>query len=242
MKRHFHLLRLLRTVRIALCVLFPALLSAADDKPRVTITVAKRSVGRPASKAVGGVETGRPQSLFVALENQSLRTVPEGTIRWSAVVRKYSGGMLKYTGTEPVKSLRASQGAEIACGLFEIDTRPGNMSLERDRIDYEVVYLAEEKELARISSVGNFAALAQKAQPMVADAEPVPAKPEEPAVPKKAADEKRVLPPIIGAEKMPSTMPTMPAAEITKPADAPPPSSQPFDFFNLRGKKLPVAK
>ena len=248
MNRHLPIPRLLQTVLFALCALFPALACLADDKPRVTITVTKKSVGRPASKSVAGAETGRPQSLFAAVENLSIRTLPEGSLRWTAVVRKYSGGMLKYSGTESVKSLRSFQSVEIPCGLFEIDTRPGATSLERDRIDFEVVYVVEENEIVRTSNATNFAVLAQKAQPMTPEAEPAAMKPEDAAAPKLPAEEKPAMPPLIGAEKMPPTKPALPAAEIirpaeiTKPADALPPPNQPFDFFNLRGKKAPAAK
>ena len=239
--------RLLRIAVLALCVFPPVFVCAADDKPRVTITVAKRSVGRPASKAVAGVETGRPQSLFAAVENLSIRTLPEGSLRWTAVIRKFAGGSLKYSGTEVVNSLRPFQSAEIQCGLFEIDSRPGFTSIERDRIDYEVVYIADDKEIARSASVSNFAALALKTPSAVPEANPAAVKPEDAVVPKKPADEKPVMPPLIGAEKMPPTKPALPAAEIRhveipKSADALPPPNQPFDFFNLRGKKVPAAK
>ena len=61
-------------------------------------------------------------------------------------------------------------------------------------------------------------------------------------MPKKPADEKPAPPAIIGAEKMPPQKPALPAAEITRPADELPPRQQPFDFFNLGGKKAPAAK
>ena len=67
-------------------------------------------------------------------------------------------------------------------------------------------------------------------------------KPENAAPPKRPAEEKPAMPPLIGAEKMPPKKPALPAAEITRPADALPPPNQPFDFFNLRGKKAPAAK
>lgn len=237
-----HLSRSLRIVGFALCVFLAAPVCFADDKPRVTITVTRKSVGRPASKTVGGGETGRPQSLIVGVENLSIRTLPEGSLHWTAVVRKYSGGSFKYSGAEPVKSLKSFQSAEIHCGLFEIDTRPSVTSLERDRIDYEMVYLVEDKEIARSVSVSNFAVLALKAEPVTPEVAAVAAKPDDAAPPKKPADEKPAPPAIIGAEKMPPPKPALPAAAITKPADEPPPPQQPFDFFNLSGKKLPAAK
>jgi len=239
---NLHIPWLLRIAGFALSLLFPALACSADDKPRVSIAVTKKSAGRPISKSAAGVETGRTQALFAVVENSSVRTFPEGSLRWTAVVRKSSGGMLKYSGAESVKSLRSFQSVEIPCGLFEIDTRPGTMSRDRDRIDFEMVYVVEENEIVRTSSTANFAVLAQKAQSVFPEAEPGAMKPEDAAPRKRPAEEKPAMPPLIGAEKMPPKKPALPAAEITRPADALPPPNQPFDFFNLRGKMAPAAK
>ncbi len=241
-KLYIPILRLLRVIGIAFCVFFPVIACLADEKPRVSITIIKKAVGHPASKTVAGAENGRPHTLFATLENLSIRTLPEGTLRWTAVIRKYPGGLLKYSGTEPVKSLRSFQSSEIQCGVFELDAKPSVTILERDRIDYEMVYLIGEKEIARSVSTSNFAALMQKAESMTPEVVIVPAKPDDAAAPKKPADEKPASPAIIGAEKMPPAKPARPTEEGAKPGDAPTPPQQPFDFFNLGGKKPPAAK
>lgn len=237
--------RLTRIAGIAVCLIFPALCCLADDKPRVTLTVSKRTIGQPTLKTATGVENGRAQTLSVLVENSSSRPLPEGLLRWTAVVRKLSGGSFKYSGTEVVKPLRSFQSAEIQCGPFEIDSRPSVMTtiIERDRIDYELVLLHNEKESARTISVSNFAALAEKAEPMPGAAGlAAPFAPRNPDFPprRKRDDEKPAQPAIIGAEKMPPVKPAIPVAEIAKPANEPPPvPQQKFDFFNLGGKTAP---
>lgn len=224
---------------IAACVLLSALSSSADDKPRVLLSVSKRTVGQPTGKTAGGEEKGRMQTLAVTVENQSIHALPEGSLRWNAVVRKVSGGSYKYSGTEVLKPIRSFQSAEILCGSFEIDSRQGLTGIERDRIDYELVLLHSEKESARVVSASNFAALAEKAEAVTREADeavPKAAKlPEEPAV-KKPAGEKAAATDGLTAEQMAPRKPGAGAAEL------PPVPQQKFDFFNLGGKKAPYAR
>ncbi|MEO6784867.1 MAG: hypothetical protein ABI318_01935 [Chthoniobacteraceae bacterium] len=237
--------RLTRIAEIAACLLLSALGCMADDMPRVSLTVSKRTIVQPTAKTPAGAEKGRVQALIVLVENSSSHSLPEGQIRWTAVVRKAGGGSLKYTGTEVLKPLRSFQSAEIQCGAFEIDSRLGATAVERDRIDYDLVLLHNEKESARTFSVSNFAALAEKAEPVTREpdaAAPKVANNEEDPVPGKRKRELPAAAAIIGAEKIPPQKPAMPVAEIAKPVEEPPPvPQQKFDFFNLGGKKAPAA-
>jgi hypothetical protein len=233
--------RLPHIAGIVCCLLLPALRCTGEDKLRVSLSVSKRTIVQPTEKSLAGDEKGRVQALIVVAENLSSHALPEGSLRWTAVVKKVSGGSLKYTGTQTLKPLHSFQSAEIQCGAFEIESRPGATAIERDRIDYELILLHNERETTRTASTANFAALAEKAQPAVADPEPakVAKIEEDPAanIPKPAG------PAPIGAEKMPRQKPALPVAEIVKPADEPPPvPQQVFDFFNLAGKTAPSVK
>lgn len=223
------------------CLLLPALCCMGEDKPRVSLTVSKRTIVQPTEKTAAGDEKGRVQALSVVAENLSSRALPAGSLRWTVVVKKVSGGLLKYSGTEVLKPLRSFQSAEIQCGAFDIESRPGATAIERDRLDYELVLLHNERETTRTVSTASFAVLAEKAQPVVAEPDPAKvAKNDSDAAGKipKPAD-----PAGASVEKMPPPKPTPAVAEIVKPADEPPPvPQQAFDFFNLSGKKAPAAK
>jgi hypothetical protein len=227
--------KLLRLSGLAFGLLAFALSAAAQEDHRISLSVVKRTVGQPTAKTAAGDERGRVQALFITVQNGSSHGVPEGVLRWTAVVRKTYGDSYKYSGTEPLKALRSFQSVEIQCGSFEIDSHVGAASIERDRIDYEVVVLHEGKETASTVSTTTFAALAGKAQPMTAMAEAPDAKPAKRPAEAPAKDAKPGMPAAVGAEKMPAQNPAPPVAE------PPPVPQQKFDFFNLGGKTAPKA-
>lgn len=235
-----------RMIGIACCVLFSALSGLADEKPRVSLTVAKKTITPPVGKTSSGEERGRMQTLVVAVGNLSIAALPGGTVRWTAVVRKVYGGSSKYSGTAVLKPLRSFKSEEMQCGAIEIDTRQGATAVERDRLDYEVVVFHNEKESARVASVTNFAMLADKAEDVTTQNEvtaPNIAATRKDPDRKKAKEEKPAEIPLVAAEKMMPPKPVAPILEISKPLTEPPPESQPpFDFFNLGGKKDSGAK
>jgi hypothetical protein len=125
-----------------------------------------------------------------------------------------------------------------------VDARQTGTTVERDKIDYEVVISHAGKETYRTTSVSNFAVLAAAAQPM--------GKQED--APAGTADGTAIAPAVkpaepVGADagKMLPQKPATPAAEVAKtPGETmpaiPPVPQQSFDFFNLGGKKAPEAK
>ena len=249
MNPHHKMPKLPRFVGIASCLLLSAFSGLADDKPRVALTVSKRTIAQPSVRTAAGEETGRRQTLSVVVENLSSRASPEGSLRWTAVVRKVAGGSYKYSGTEVLPPLRAFRSAEIQCGVFEISAVQGVASIERDRIDYEMVVLHDERESGRTVSTSTFAALTQKAEAVAKVGENGQQNNDnDEQAPKKPKDEKPAAPATVGAEKMPPQKPAIPVANVAKPTakpvaePPPPPSVQPVDFFNLGGKKAPASK
>jgi hypothetical protein len=235
----------MKLIALSAALLMPAMsCMAADDSPRLQVTVSKKTIVRPASRGVLGDERGRVQTLVLSVVNQSIRSLPEGSVWWTAVVRKGASGSYKYSGTGKLPPLISFRSAELQLGAFEVDASQTGTTVQRDKIDYEVIISHNGKETYRTTSVSNFAALAAAAQPMGAQEEgPAgeaakiegvsPPKPPEPV----PAD----------GEKMSPPKPTLPVAEVTKPPGEPAPAEppipqQPFDFFNLGGKKPPAAK
>ncbi len=241
MSSHLHLSRLWRIVGIASGLLWSAFSGLADDKPRVLITVSKGPSAKPAAKIPGDEEPGPRQSLFVTVVNRSSGGLPEGSLRWTAVVRRASGDAYLYSGSEPVKALRSLQSVEIQCGALR------SSGTERHRIEYEVVVLHDEKESGRTVSIPTFAALAENAQAMGKGGENGQQNNnDDEQAPKKPKDEKPAVPAIIGAEKMTPSKPALPVAQVAKsavkPLAEPPPPAPSVDFFNLGGKQAPAAK
>lgn len=222
-------------LRLAGCLLLLASVAPAQEKLRVNLSVSKKTIEQPVRKFNSGEERGRMQTLVVSVENNSTRELPEGTIRWSALVRKTYGSSYRYSGTATVKPLRSFQSAEVQCGAFDIDTRTGYGSVERDRIDYDVTLLHNEKETTRVASVSKFSLLAEKAHPASRE--------DDMEMRRRAAESKPAALPPPTTEKVMPEKPAVPAPETTRSvAELPPVPQGNFDFFNLAGKKTPEAK
>lgn len=233
MNPHFNVPRLTRITEVAACLLLTMFCCRADDLPRLRVSVTKKTIPGHTGRVFAAESSGRVQGLVVSVTNQSIRALPAGVVRWTAVVQSHYGEMMKYSGKDDLPPLLSFKSLEILCGSFRV----------AGRLDYEVVILHNGKESYRTESVSNFAALAEKAQPMNGaegegehqignNRDERPPRPE---------DNKPPQAPIIGAEKMPPPVAT-PIVEIAKPAAVPLPVPQRnFDFFNLGEKKAPRA-
>jgi hypothetical protein len=250
MHNHSNMRTLLHFARLAACLFLSSVFVEAADSTRLLVTVNKKTIGRFTDKVVAGGGGSRTQTMAVSVTNQSIRPLPAGVIQWTAVVRKYSSGLQKYTGKNDLPPLLSFKAAEVSCGVFDIGTYQSSVGVEKDRIDYEIVILHDGKESYRTVSVSNFAALAEKAE-LVKNVDPNDGKNgnnENDSGPKGPKNPKPAEPPIAGPEKTPAQRPAVPVAEISSPAPATPVAAPPpvpqksFDFFNLGGKKPPEAK
>jgi hypothetical protein len=126
-------------------------------------------------------------------------------------------------------------------------------SAEPEKIEYEVVIFHDGKETIRTASSSNFTALAARAttedpdtnfpgggkprRKLIGEVKPVAEPPKfiEPEKPQPLA--------VVPADEMKMPPVTPAPLESKKPlADAPPVPPPSFDFFNLAGKKAPLAK
>jgi hypothetical protein len=234
-----------------------AVLSAEETKNGMSVTVSRKIVAQPPGAAAADGEWRRVQTLTLAAKSISIRNFPEGTVQWTVLLRHRDYGIAtKHTGTEKLPPLRRLESVEIPIGVISVGME---QSIERDKIDYEVIVSHEGKETVRIASTSNFAALAEAARTPEREhfgflgrregrrrmGEDRPAG----DGPKPAETGKEPAPPTppaaAGAPTADAKMPPTPAAppEPRKAAAEPPPAPAPsFDFFNLGGKTPPVAK
>lgn len=237
-----NMLRLPRLAGFAGCLLLSLPCGHADDAPRISVAVVKKTAGKGMDRVIGGEDRSRPQELAVTVTNQSMRSLPAGVVQWSIVVRKSYGSSWKHSGKKELPPLLSFKSAEVTCGSFDVESRRYSSGTERDRIEYEIVILHGGKESYRTASVSNFAALAEKAES--SDDEWVDfgrmGKDFGERMRRMPADEKPAEPRIIGAEKIPPQKPVVPAAKPD--AENPPLPQQKFDFFNLAGKTAPDSK
>jgi len=222
-------------------LLLSGLFAAGDEQVRIQATVAKKTVVRPASRGALGEESGRVQTLVLSVQNRSIRALPEGSVAWTAVVRRHSSGSHKYSGVGKLAPMLSFKAAELQFGAFEVEARQTGVAVERDKIDYEVVISYNGKESFRTTSISNFAVLAANAQEMGNQEDGPGGNNENAAIPAPAIP---AQPPPADEGKMPPKASAAPVAEVAKPAVeplrvAPPVPQQPFDFFNLNGKKRP---
>lgn len=248
MDAHFDMRSLPCLAGIVACFFLSLPFGHAADSTRLLVTVNKKTLGRISDKTVGGVAGSRTQTLVVSVTNQSVRAVPAGVIQWTAVLRKSGTGALKYSGKKELPALVSFKSAEVTFGVFDVGTYLSATGVENDKLDYEIVILHDGKETYRTTSLSSFAALAERAE-LVSNEDRTAGNRgnnqnnQDDQKPKAQTDVKPAEPAIIGAEKMTPQKPEAPVAELAPAAAAPPPvPQQAFDFFNLRGKRPPVAK
>lgn len=226
------------TLLIAAAILFPIPGGIGQDSIRLNVEVTKKTVVQPTYKTATGDERGRIQALAVVVKNSGIRAVPAGEVVWTALVRKGSIGNYKYSGKAALPALLSFKSAELQFGAFEIDSRNNGVTIERDKLEYDIAIFHGGKETHRATSIANFAVMAAAAQSMTEEPEPaapVAAAAAVPAAPVPPSPAQAVAP-------VPMTAGAEPVKPTAAPAEAPPVPQQGFDFFNLNGRKPPGTK
>lgn len=213
------------------CFLLFSSICPADDKPRLQVEVTKKSGTKTLGRIFGDEDSTRAITLAIKVTNSSVRPLPAGVVEWTVVVRRRYGGMFKQSGKMDLPPLVSFKSAELLSDSIEFFARPGAASSEKDRLEYEVVVSHNGKESHRTASTTNFTTLAQNAETRNnwqhdEENKPDKEKPPEPA------------PAEVAKMAQPTVVPDKPAAP--RAAEPPPVPAQPFDFFNLAGRKSPA--
>ena len=230
-----------RFVLVVLVFFAGTLCSLVAERMRMSLSVTPRTIVPPSAANSTRGQPARIQALVVAVSNDTSRQASEGKIAWTVLVRKVAGGIVKYSGSEFLPPLRPSQTEEMQFGSFEAAVIQTATSVERDRVEYDVIVSHDGQEVARKTSCANFAALELQAVAANGAGDFADGKKRKARPPRDG----EMQPPLIAkpAEPAPPSKPAAPARpEIVKPPVETPVPQQPFDFFNLGGKTAPVAK
>lgn len=243
----------------AVVVTFLALagLVSAEEKNGLLVTVSRKIVMLPLGADAAEAEWRQFQTLTLTAKSTSFRNFTEGTVQWTVLHRNSSHGVAtKYMGTEKLPPLRRIESAEIPLGVISVGTE---QTVEKEKIDYEVIVSHDGKETLRVTNTSGFAALAEAAKLPEKERALLAARKEARRLKgddkpggdaaKPTGTEKESPPPNSPAtpgapvaDTKTSPAPAVPSEPRKTAAELPPEPKPSFDFFNLGGKKPPTAK
>lgn len=222
----------------------------AEEKNGLLVSVTKKTLERNDGRTVSSTRVDRTQGLNVSIKNTSIKDFPVGEVQWTLVVRKYSGGLERYSGKEVLKALRPSMTTEVLVGAAQTGGYRSDYVNYKDKLEYEVIIVHNGKETLRATSDQNFALLAKRATNMdrredAEDTEPakpgelIPGKPTAGIIPKPAIPTIPVRPELPPGMVPPGTTPgTMPPGTVPPGALPPTPPMTPIPGQTADGKPV----
>jgi hypothetical protein len=134
----------------------------------VRLTVTRKTLDRSDTRA--GLSYAdridRTQGLKVTVQNVSVKTQPEGEVVWTILVRRSgysSGGLEAFTGTEPLRELRAADKEEMVMGAAQITGWRDLYDYAKDKMDYQVIVKQGGVEAVRVQTTQGFDAAVKRA-------------------------------------------------------------------------------
>lgn len=135
----------------------------AEEKNGLMLTAAKKTLDRSQSRTYYSRTTEKTQALKVTVKNISIRPIPEVTLQWTVLARPYYGSKsLKYTGTEPMKSLKPAEVFETLVPLPQVVEYRGS-DTRKDDTEYQLLVMNGEEEMVRLETTKEFDFLAKAA-------------------------------------------------------------------------------
>jgi len=145
-------------IALVCAVIHPA---QAEEKNGLMLTAAKKTIDRNQSRTYRTTE--KTQALKVLIKNISIRAIPDVTFQWTVLAKPYYGSkIIKYTGTEPMKSLKPAEVFETLVPLPQVVAYRGSDS-RKDSTEYQLMVLNGEDEMVRLETTKDFDFLAKTA-------------------------------------------------------------------------------
>ncbi len=139
--------------------------SVAEEKNGISVTVQKVTLDKSDSRGGYYMERiNRTQGLKVTVKNVSFKDMKEGEVDWQILVKRYyASGIVSYTGTEKLKALKAADGQDMTIGAAQISGWKEGGSMEKDKIEWQIIVKQDGIETMRAQSTSTFDSLAKHA-------------------------------------------------------------------------------
>lgn len=153
----------------------------AEEKNGIQYSVQKVTLDRADVRTdLNSQQLDRFMGLRVSLKNVSFKELPEGTITWEILNRKYNSTTIELTsGTEKLQRLKAGENVELTIGSAKVLGYRDGAITRKDELEWQITITREGKEAAKFASKPSFELLRKRAV-KVELPNPEPAKPEPP--------------------------------------------------------------